>query len=150
MSSKFILLILLIFSNIALVNSQTPINAREFYNLTYLLCESRASDIQMYNLQASDLDTSGKSQNWNYQLVSFQEKEVYFYTYQSYSVLLDTIMGIPIGPSVVDSNWINSDKAIFIAEQNGGKAYRDQNKNYQINADLCSRPSPPFYTYVGI
>ncbi len=146
-SSKLIRSSLIIFLFALKAGSQTAIDARGFYDLACQLCESYAADIQMYALYGSDLDTTGKSQNWGCRLLSFQKDQVYWCTYTSDSVSLDTITGILIAPFVVEDDWINSDKALLIAEQNGGMAFRNNIINYRITADLSRRPSPPFYTY---
>ena len=137
--------------NISIAISQTSIDARHFYELAHSHCSAIAPDIQMYNLVGTNLDSSGKSQNWNCRFVSFEQtKKVYYYSYSADTVILDSVSGVLIGPGVVDSNWINSDRAIEIAEQNGGETYRTINKNYHINAYLNCYPAPPFFTYWDI
>ena len=150
MSSIIILIYLLIFATTAMVNSQTSIDAREFYNIVEQLCKASTPDIQLYDLHGLNLDTLGQSQNWSGRLVSFQESRVYWFSYSLDTVMLDSMTTVPFGPAVVDSNWINSDKSLRIAEQNGGAAYRFNNRHYRIEAYLGALPFPPFYTYWDI
>ena len=150
MSSIIVLIYLLIFATTATVNSHNSIDARTFYHLAEQLCKSSAPDIQLYNLSGLNLDTLGQSQDWSCRLLSFQESQVYWFSYSLDTVMLDSMTTVPFGPIAVDSNWINSDKSLLIAEQNGGAAYRFNNRHYRIEAFLDALPFPPFYTYWDI
>jgi len=136
--------------NNSIIFSQTNITARAFYDLCYADCYPLASDIMLMDLRGMFVDTTGKSLQWSCKIVSHDQDRLYWYSYSGDSVVLDTITAIPIGIFRVDFDWIDSDRAIQIAEQNGGRLLRMSFPECKIFTYLWRYPAPPFYTVWSI
>ena len=151
MSNKIVIicgaLLIIGLNSFSLTTANTNTTAGELIATADSMAFSLASDAKLLLVQSNDVDTSGKAASWNYVYSSIHSmKEFYFHTNND-SVIYDSSGAIRVGISPVDSNWIDSDSAFFLAELNGGYDFRMLYGKIEINATLYRPVYPPFHTY---
>ncbi len=102
-------------------------------------------DIEKYYLtyiRSKNVDFKGYSNSWKYEYLKGAEGNLftwnlYLSSYYSY-VKLDSALTkkILFGGSIITQEWVDSDKALEVAEQNGGSKFRSDYPDYTISAEL--------------
>jgi hypothetical protein len=101
------------------------------------------NNLQIIQIRSNDVDSSGKSDIWNYKYINYKK-----WTYVNVhlgmdSVFVDTSQRQISGLSQMALGWIDSDSALAIAEANGGGQFRKKYEDVQIIADLSNYSAGP-------
>lgn len=106
-------------------------------------------DAKLLWLWADSIDLNGTSISWNYKFGDYSNDiHTYYFLHSTIdSVNYDSLNHLVIpGSMYIDSSWIDSDSAIIIAENKGGKDFREShNNNFNVFARL-GKPLVPYST----
>jgi hypothetical protein len=105
------------------------------------------NDAKLALVTCSDMDTTGKSDRWNYVYLSLDSLKEYRFHAQNNQVVFDGSYGMRVGAGVLINPWINSDSALTVAERSGGTEIRRQFPNCTLSASLMRPVCPPFLCY---
>ena len=129
------------------LKADSLITARFLLNSADSLASTIASDSKLLLANAAEIDTTGKATSWNYLYPSItNRKEHYFHT-ENTSVIYDSLKDMRFGIAPVDSNLIDSDSALNLAELSYGYDFRKSYPEARITALLYKIVYPPFTTY---
>ncbi|MBL7136852.1 MAG: hypothetical protein HQ554_06540 [FCB group bacterium] len=107
------------------------------------MAKSLENDASLINIFSDDVNLDGKSISWYHKYYSYSsDLRYYFHTTYKETFLDSSISGSIIGSTYITHDWFDSDKAIEIAERNGGKVFREENPEYILEASL-SEPLVP-------
>ncbi len=105
--------------------------------------KSLQNNMDLMLVQSDDVFQNGKSISWIYIYFSPAEDSRYFIHVTYTDIKLDSVANSALdGISYITHEWFDSDEALKIAEQNGGKKFRKENPEYRIEASL-SEPLVP-------
>ncbi len=100
------------------------------------------SNSRLKSIYAENVKIDGTADSWIFKYSSVNigintSKYFYFRTFDK-TVKCDSIISIKpmVGGAPISKNWMNSDKALAIAENNGGNEFRLQNPDCLISASL--------------
>ena len=130
-----------------MLKADLKITARYLLSSVDSLTLTIASDAKLLLVNSTNVDTVGKSASWNYLYSSIANAKEYYFHTENTAVIYDSSRNLRVGISPIDSNWINSDSALFLAELKGGYDFRNIYPENKINAVLYKPVYPPFYTY---
>jgi len=130
-----------------MLKANSSITARYLLNFADSLALTIASDAKLLLVNSTDVDTAGKAVSWNYLYSSIANRKEYYFHTENTSVIYDSSRDMRFGIAPVDSNWIDSDSALKLAELNGGVNFRTLYPESKITALLYKIVYPPFYTY---
>jgi hypothetical protein len=147
---SIITLTTIIFFNSYPVKANIGITAGHLKNTADSLALTIASDAKLILMTSPVVDTTGKSIFWNYVYISLDSIKEYHFSIDSNSVKYDSSRSLRIGIGVLDSNWIDSDSSLYLAESNGGYEFRILHPNSNIKASLYRPVVPPFNNYWDI
>lgn len=104
---------------------------------------------QLFSVNSPDINHYGTSNIWKYKYYSSDHRKVYTITFESgsdwLSIGVDTTANDHVGNSIITKDWIDSDNALEIAEENGGIQFRNENADYIISASLSEALVPNSY-----
>jgi len=136
MKNQFLLLIIPFFliSNYQTSNAQSIVAShkiKEIDSLVYII----DSEVKLINVMSDSVFIDGTSLSWNY---CYRNYDVHYYFHSTFNSAIydssDTL--IIYGPSNISKHWIDSDSALFLAEEQGGREFRNTNIHYKITASL--------------
>lgn len=108
------------------------------------IANSVVADAQLLFVASWDCDTTGKSYKWVYIYESASQQQNYEFWVQSGQIIKQDTVTVPwmINENLVPiiGSWIDSDSALVIAEEKGGKAFREANIIEQIELILAKSP----------
>ena len=111
------------------------------------LAQMKAADTKLVWISGSKLNYNGTAISWHYIYASFgQSKEYLFYTLGS-DIIFEGVGELRDGTAIIDTDWIDSDSALTIAEAAGGSNFRSIYPDWEIKAVLNMALFPPFLTY---
>lgn len=111
------------------------------------LAQMKAADTKLVWISGSKLNYNGTAISWRYIYASFgQSKEYLFYTLGS-DIIFEGVGELRDGTAIIDTDWIDSDSALTIAEAAGGSNFRSIYPDWKIKAALNMALFPPFLTY---
>lgn len=94
----------------------------------------------IFSIQSENVDTNGASEKWAYCYLSQIENNhpMYVFSATPLTVKFDSLWSnySRDGSMIITEKWIDSDSAISLAEQNGGKNFRTKHPNNKITAHL--------------
>jgi hypothetical protein len=115
------------------------------------------SNSRLITILAKNVKVDGTADSWQYIYDSLPDTNYkiryYYISSDLYSVKCDSIISKKpmVGGAPISKNWMNSDKALAIAEINGGNEFRLQNPDCLISASLSEalipESSPNWYIY---
>ena len=109
------------------------------------LAHSIDSNATLLLIKSNSVNVLGTSESWIYSYASINPTSynIYYFHTTLTDVFYDSISneGI-IGIGLINEIWFDSDKALEIAEKNGGKNFRNLSPTYKIEASL-SQPVVP-------
>ncbi|RJP62636.1 MAG: hypothetical protein C4539_17680 [Ignavibacteriales bacterium] len=113
------------------------------------------SNSRLKSISAENVKIDGTADSWIFKyssvnIGSYTSKYFYFRSFDK-TVKCDSIIETKttVGDAFISETWFNSDKAISIAENSGGKNFRDENPDNAISASLSQaviyNASPTWY-----
>lgn len=104
------------------------ITARQRLNVANTLVQTLLPNPQLFLVYGFEVDTTGYAQGWGYYYRSPTVNYVAGVFVSTLFANADTTSDDPFPPNMLTlpTNWIDSDQAMSIAEQNGGSAFRAQ------------------------
>ncbi len=113
------------------------------------------SNSRLKSIYAENVKIDGTADSWIFKYSSVNigintSKYFYFRSFDK-TVKCDSIIEreTTVGDAYISETWFNSDKAISIAENNGGKNFREENPDNAISASLSQaaiyNASPTWY-----
>jgi hypothetical protein len=159
-SSIFILLLCLLFLCCSKSGSPFPaaldgangMTAHFKLNAVEQLARASDSTLQLVSVGTNAMNTNGTSRSWSFTYArTALPVKMYFFTATFDSVILDSISSrILTGAGVITQEWINSSVAAELAENHGGKLFRQDNPDCPIQAKLGQAvvPSPFIAWYI--
>ncbi|MCX7835029.1 MAG: T9SS type A sorting domain-containing protein [bacterium] len=120
--------------NFTLRSIYMPITARQRLQVANAIAQTMMPNPQLYFLYGFEVDSIGRADAWAYY---YQSNSVNYIAgvYVAYLFTsADTTSENPLPPNMLSlpQNWIDSDQAMLIAEQNGGASYRVQYPNTEM------------------
>ena len=122
-----------------LLNSQTKYTVSHFTSQADSIASEHLYQPTLRVIQSNDVDSTGKSEFW---IFKYDSLEIYLSKDSIDYKLLNYIF---TGASTMDSGWFDSDSALIIAENSGGKNFRLKYPECKISADL-GKSSASIYT----
>jgi hypothetical protein len=114
------------------------------YNLSAIesLVSTNYHGLLLLAIRSDDVDYDGYAKKWCfvYSSAGIAVDYIFYSTYDG--VGFNSTTSKIIGISFISQSWFNSDKALKIAEENGGRDFRMKNPDYSIKASL-SKPGVP-------
>ena len=132
---------LLILSIIYLLFYQSKISAQSFTakykkDIVDSVAKEVDSSALLLIIKSDSVFIDGTSLSWSYQYLGESEVNYFFHSTLD-SVIYDSLNKISVyGLSDIWVPWIDSDSALFIAENQGGKEFRNRNPHYKIETML--------------
>jgi len=142
--------IMVIFHYPLMLKADSKITARYLLSSVDSVVLTIASDAKLLLVKSTEVDTTGRAASWNYLYSSHDSRREYYLHTENTSVIYDSSKDMRVGIGLVDSNWIDSDSALNLAELSGGYDFRTINPDNKITASLFKPVCPPFYTYWDI
>ena len=97
------------------------------------LAESLGKTLRLVSVSSRDIRTDGTSDAWYYQYVDTSIPTISYWFHASLgAVAFDSTSPTGLGAAVITHFWFNSDRALSVAEENGGAQFRNQNVNCEI------------------
>ncbi len=133
---------LFIMSIIYLLFFQSEISAQSFTakykkDMVDSVAKEVDSTALLLIIKSDSVFIDGTSLSWSYQYLGESEVNYFFHSTLD-SVIYDSLNKISVyGLSDIWVPWIDSDSALFIAENQGGKEFRNRNSHYKIEAMLA-------------
>jgi hypothetical protein len=102
-----------------------------------LLAGSYGKGLRLMSVWSQDVHLDGTSGTWNYNYSDTLFPPTSYCFHSTFnSVKFDSTRPTGTGAGFISHNWLNSDSALMIAEQNGGSLFRTQNPHYKIAASV--------------
>ena len=133
-----------------ILKANISITARYLLSSADSVALTIASDAELLLVNSTDVDRGGKAASWNYLYSSIANRKEYYFHSENTAVIYDSSKDMRVGIAPVDSNWIDSDSALYLAELSGGEDFRTIYPESQISAVLYKIVYPPFDTYWDI
>lgn len=112
------------------------------------LAATNYNDLQLVSVKNDNLEYDGYADKWSFRYTSGGIAVDYYFHTTSKEVKFDSTSTLQIdGSSFINHQWFDSNEALQIAEENGGKDFRDKNQNYKIEASLGEPLVPNSSTY---
>ncbi len=115
------------------------------------LAAQYSDGLLLMSIQSENLDYDGFAKKWCFRYSSAGIAVDYYFHTSAKEVNYDSISTMKfVGSGFIVHPWVNSDKALNIAEKNGGKDFRHENSQYIIEASLGEPvvPNPRAIWYV--
>ena len=133
-----------------MLKANSSITAHYLLNSADSLALTIASDAKLLLVSSTDVDTTGKAASWDYLYSSIANRKEYYFHTENTAIIYDSSRDMRVGIAPVDSNWIDSDSALYLAELSGGEEFRIIYPESQISAVLYKIVYPPIDTYWDI
>jgi hypothetical protein len=134
--------------------SKDHITASYRYNEIEKYAKSLDGSLNLKSVSSSNVNYDGTSSSWSYKYSkildsAFTSKHYYFCSFYE-SINLDSIVTrkTTVGDAFISQSWFNSNEALKVAEESGGKQFRKNNSNCRITASLGEAVVPnsnPFW-----
>jgi len=131
-----------------IIEQENHITANYKFGAVEAYIKSEDKDLDLKNIMSNSIDNNGFSKSWCYRYSKILDSAFtskYYYISSFYdSICCDsiTIGATTVGDAFISQNWLNSDKIMGIAENNGGKEFRINNSSYNIYASLSEAVVP--------
>lgn len=97
---------------------------------------------------SKEVKYNGQAEKWIYKYSSGGIAVDYYYHATESKVRFDSTSTMTLdGEGLIVNQWFNSDEAMRIAEENGGKKFRETNLEYNIEISLVEPMIPNSVTY---
>jgi hypothetical protein len=109
------------------------------YNLSAVesLASTYSKGLLLLSIRSDNVEYDGFAQKWCFRYSSGGIAVDYYFHTTSTNVIFDsTSILMYVGLTFISHKWCNSDEALRIAENNGGKDFRMKNSEYSIEASL--------------
>lgn len=94
------------------------------------------------------MQINGQANKWTYKYSAGGLAVDYYFHATANEVLFDSTSNIILdGESLIAQQWFDSDEAMKIAEDNGGKEFRNNKSEYTIEVSLYAPLVPNSVTY---
>lgn len=139
LSSTLIIISIILLQNCS-VND--PANNSSITALTKIdeieaIVKEHAEGLVLKSIISKDVDENGKSEKWIYKYSSAGiSKDYYFHTTENRVNFDSTSILILDRENLIVGQYFDSDEALKIAENSGGKEFRENNINYTIEITL--------------
>jgi len=127
--------------------TQTKITAGFNKSKADSLANIYASEASLFLVQSTNVDSNGLSENWNYAYLSESDLLEYHFTVYADSVRFEKTEPLRVGIGVINIEWIDSDSALTVIKNNGGRTFIQDYPNCTVSASLVRYVAPPFDTY---
>ena len=101
---------------------------------------------KLLSIYCVDINYQGNGSFWTYNYLSNNYDSIYSFIFEMGSdyiyVGVDTTENDQVGGSIITTSWIDSDKALEIAEKNGGSQFRNENVDCKISASISEAVVP--------
>jgi len=114
-------------------------------NLVDALAATSNPNVKLMEIKSDSVFLNGTSLSWSYQYRSVVGSIIdnYFFHTTQNSAVNDSVNKIVLtGNTIISKAWIDSDSALALAEEEGGKDFRIANPKYKITASL-GEPAVP-------
>ncbi|MBU0474299.1 MAG: hypothetical protein KKF62_09055 [Bacteroidetes bacterium] len=113
------------------------ITAASKFNAVKSLASEYSEGLILKSIKSEELQSDGFAKKWNYKFSTAGIAVDYYFHATSNEVLYDSTSSINMdGEGLIANQWFDSDEALIIAENNGGKEFRNNNHEYLIEASL--------------
>ena len=112
------------------------------------LASESSKGLILKSIKSKNVQVNGEAEIWQYKYSSGGIAVDYYFTATPNEVMLDSTSDIIWdGEGFINNQWFDSDEAMRIAEENGGKEFRETNKDYKIEISLTEPMIPNAETY---
>lgn len=122
------------------IGENGTITAAYRLSLVELSAQKISRSYRLTRIRSDDVNYKGYSAKWYYEYHNYENRTVdssLFFNAVIDAVILDSISTIrKAGNGIITHTWIDSDKALQAAENNGGKEFRNNNPDYWIEAGV--------------
>jgi hypothetical protein len=100
------------------------------------------STTRLHSISSDSVLIDGTSTSWNFMYKGYPPQQVYTINYFLHTTFSSAIYDsssstILFGGESISKPWFNSDSALVLAEEQGGKVFRINNPHYKITAKLA-------------
>jgi len=130
------------------------ITARYKYNAIEKYAKSLDGSLKLKSVSSSNVNYDGTSSSWTYKYSKISDSayisDYYYFSSIYESIREDSIIttNTTVGDAFISQSWFDSNYALKIAEENGGKQFRTSYNNCYITASLGEAVVPnsnPFW-----
>lgn len=129
------------------LNDGDRITAAYNFSAVESLISTYYDGLLLLSIKSDNVDYDGYAKKWCFVYSSGGIAVDYIFHSTYYDVGFDSTTVEIIGIGYISRTWFNSDKALGIAEENGGKDFRMKNPDYSIKASLSEPVIPNSTTY---
>ena len=115
------------------------------------LAASYGKGLRLMTVISSNVNIDGSSATWQYSYVDILMPQTsYWFHCSSDRVQFDSTSSTGVGSAIISETWINSDSAMYFADQNLGSQFRAANPHHTIVAYLSEPlvPNPTAFWFV--
>ena len=147
---RTIILVLAAILCVPATHGQLRFKAKDMLASSDSLVLTRGFTAYLSQVQSADVDTSGKASVWIYAFFSIDpdlvrhNDSVYYVIAQNNVATFDHVSPLGYGPEDIWHPWMNSDSALFVAQQDWGSDIIHRFPSATIKALLLQVPAPPF------
>jgi len=129
------------------------ITASYRYNEIEKYAKSLDGSLKLKSISSSNINYDGTSSSWSYKYSKISDSafisEYYYFSSFYESIKEDSIItrNTTVGDAFISQSWFDSNDALKIAEENGGKLFRTSNSNCYISASLGEAVVPNSYPF---
>jgi len=116
------------------------------------LAKSIRADAELILIECKDVDLEGRALCWSYIYFAIAPDSLYYFHTEREKIMFDSSRsGALDGAGILSPDWIDSDQAIEIAEENGGQEIRAGESVFRLEGSLGKPVVPNAYNcwYIG-
>lgn len=120
------------------INNNGNITAASKFDAVKSLASKYSGGLILKSVKSEQLQPDGFAKKWNYKFSTAGIAVDCYFHATSNEVMYDSTSSITLvnGEGLIAHQWFDSDEALKIAENNGGKEFRNNNPEYLIEASL--------------
>jgi hypothetical protein len=121
----------------AVIEGEGRITAAYRYAEIQSLALSYEAGSRFFGIGSDEVNYDGTAAKWSYYFLAGGTPPTLNCFNATYDgVAFDSNTALNPGPRNISHNWVNSDMALLVAEQNGGREFRNGTPNFTISASL--------------
>jgi hypothetical protein len=120
----------------AVVEGEGRITAAYRFTAVQSLALSYDGGCRLFGIESNEVNYDGTAAKWSYDYLAGGTPTIHCFHGTYDGVAFDSNAALGVGSKVITHNWVNSDMALLIAEQNGGREFRNGTPNSTISASL--------------
>lgn len=120
----------------AVIEGEGRITASFGYPAVRSLALSFDEGSRLIGIGSDEVNYDGTAPKWSYSYLASGTPSIHWFHATYDGVAFDSNAALKLGTKEITHSWVNSDVALLIAEQNGGRDFRNQTPNCTISASL--------------